>query len=152
MRRLPLLLAVVLSLAGCGKTPPQPGFVLDGPLLFVAADYNGTPLEGTLERTGMVGLGEMLLASPDKYLDCRAEFNAEPTEKARIRGVLICTDKHTFSLTLRNLGPDQGVGLGLEPGKDEMLVLFYHPSPEEARRRLGQAVADMRKARDAARQ
>ncbi len=143
------LLAVCLG-AGCAKTPPTPGFVLDGPPLSVAAEYDGVPLEGTMERTAMVGLGEMFLVSPDKSLDCRAEFNAEPSEKGRIRGVLICTDKHRFSVALRNLGPDQGVGLGLEPGNDKLLVLFYHPSPDEALRRLPQAIEDMRKARQAA--
>ncbi len=150
MKRIAVLCAAVLGLTACAKHPPQQGFVLDGPALFVAAEYAGTPLEGAMERKSMVGIGEMFLASPDKYLDCRAEFNAEPTNKARIRGVMICTDKHTFSVTLRNLGPDQGVGVGLEEGKDDMLVLFYHPSPEEARRRLVQAAADMRKARSAA--
>ena len=152
-RRLVLLVSVslLLALTACSSRQPTPGFVLDGPPLFVAADYAGLPLEGYMDRRAMVGIGEMVLASKDNSLSCKAVFNVEPSDKARIRVVLICADNRTFSLTMRNLGPDQGVGIGLEPGKDELLVLFYHPSEEEARRRLPQAATDMKKARAAAR-
>ena len=150
MKRLFFLCAACLTLAACGGRPPAPGFVLDGPRLFVAADYAGRPLEGAMDRACMVGIGELSLSTPDKSLDCKAIFNAEPTDKARIRGVLICDGGRTLSLTLRNLGPDQGVGIGIEQGKDDLLVLFYHPSPDEARRRLPQVRGDMQKARAAA--
>ncbi|MDL2207933.1 hypothetical protein LJB82_04345, partial [Desulfovibrio sp. OttesenSCG-928-M16] len=44
-------------------------------------------------------------------------------------------------------GPDQGVGIARESAEGELLVLFYHPSPEEAKRRLPEVRADMDKAR-----
>lgn len=67
---------------------------------------------------------------------CEAKVDAPPTTKARIRGVFACTGGRNILFSLRNTGPDQGVGVGKETEDGSLMVLFYHASMEEARRRF----------------
>ena len=67
---------------------------------------------------------------------CEAKVDAPPTNKARIRGIMECTGGKHLLFSLRNTGPDQGVGVGKETEDSSLMVLFYHASIEEARRRL----------------
>lgn len=67
---------------------------------------------------------------------CEAKVDAPPTDKARIRGVLQCTGGRNLLFSLRNTGPDQGVGIGKETEDGSLMVLFYHASMAEAHRRF----------------
>lgn len=67
---------------------------------------------------------------------CEAKVDAPPTNKARIRGVLQCSGGRQMLFSLRNTGPDQGVGIGKETEDGSLMVLFYHSSMDEARRRF----------------
>ncbi|MDL2316170.1 hypothetical protein LJC59_03715 [Desulfovibrio sp. OttesenSCG-928-A18] len=78
---------------------------------------------------------------------CEARIDAQPTEKGRVRGMLHCSGNRHMPFSLRNLGPDQGVGIGRERDDGELLVLFYHSSPDEAERRFPQVQDDIRTAR-----
>jgi hypothetical protein len=49
--------------------------------------------------------------------------------------------------SLRNIGPDQGVGIARESEDGELLVLFYHASAEEAERRFPSVKNDIERAR-----
>lgn len=164
--RLPaLLLACATVLAGCAakNTQPEPGsagapasvplaplgaYALDGPPLFIAAEYKGHTLEGTMDRHVMVGLGKMELHGTDKAQGffCEARVNSQPTEKGRIRGVLDCTEGVVLLFTLRATGPDQGVALGRAEAKGDPLVLFFHSSKEEAVRRFPEVKRTMAEA------
>lgn len=144
-----------VTLAGCGAErdarPPIPAGALetDGPTLALAGEYQGMALTGEMDRTCMVGFGKVALRTKEDQpsFACEALIDDPPTEKGRVRGVLRCTDKRNILFTLRNTGPDQGVGIGRETAEGELMVLFYHPSREEAERRLPQVAADMEKAR-----
>ena len=139
-----------LLLSGCGpKRSPNVAYALEGPVLYVVADYKGVPMQGEMDRSVMVGVGRLILRGTvgEKPLVCEARFNAPPTEKGRVRGMLICSNETGMPLALRNLGPDQGVGIAMEEKNEALMVLFYHPSIEEAQRRLPQAMADMQLAR-----
>jgi hypothetical protein len=85
--------------------------------------------------------------SVDTSFSCEASIDQPPTEKGRIRGVLYCSDNRTMLISLRNLGPDQGVGIGKESQGGELMVLFYHAGLEEARRRFPAVKADIVAAR-----
>ena len=115
----------------------------------VVGEYMGQPLEGEMERTCMVGVGHMTLRTISEEPDfvCKADLDEEPTEKARIRGALQCEDGRVLYFTLRNIGPDQGVGIAREEKGDDLAVLFYHSCLEEAKRRLPGAIADIEKVR-----
>ncbi len=148
------VIIILAATAGCAERSAAPlppvAFSMDGPALALVAKYKGIELEGSMDRTCMVGLGKLHLqsragATPSMY--CEARLNLEPTEKGRVRGILDCTDGVLMLLSLRNLGPDQGIGIARqENGDQDLMVLFYHPSKEEAERRLPAAAEDMKKA------
>ncbi len=77
---------------------------------------------------------------------CKSDVDAPPTEKGRIRGLLLCSGDRSILFSLRNIGPDQGVGVGKDTQTNALMVLFYHTSIEEARRRFPAVQADIRKA------
>ncbi|MDR2076407.1 MAG: hypothetical protein LBP61_05690, partial [Desulfovibrio sp.] len=64
----------------------------------------------------------------------------------RVHGLLLCSDQTSLLFTLRNLGPDQGFAVGRSPASSDLLVFFYHPSPEEAARRFPEIFSDIRQA------
>ena len=74
---------------------------------------------------------------------CSGKMDAPADEKARLRIDLTCDNGETVSITMRNLGPDQGMGVGRINETDERLYIFYHPSEEEAERRLVQIKAEI---------
>ena len=141
----PLLIALVGIAAGlsacAGKMQESPAksvFALEGPPLAIVAEYKGMALEGTMDRHVMVGIGKMELRSvkAEQGFFCEGRINQEPTEKARIRGMLDCTEGVILFITLSNLGPDQGVGVGRAGENQDLLTMFYHTSKEEAQRRF----------------
>jgi hypothetical protein len=79
---------------------------------------------------------------------CRAKVDHPPTEKGRIRGVLHCTGERKMLVTLRNIGPDQGVGIGKESENGDLMILFYHAALDEAWRRFPAVKADILAARE----
>ena len=133
---LPLL---CLSACGGGHDPaPTVALALEGPPLAIVGEYMGMALEGGMDRAGMAGYGSIHLRGErdGQEFACEAKIDSPPTEKARIRGVLQCTGEKALAFSLRNLGPDQGLGIAREPGGANMMVFFYHVSREEAMRRL----------------
>lgn len=157
-----------------GNGTPSVPLAVDGPPLAVYGEYMGMILEGTLDRAGMVGYGilelqsaegqgvspAVLAGSPpqapnsgisrdmaDNSFLCRAIIKEAPTEKGRVRGLLACTGDRQLPFSLRNLGPDQGVGIAKEAAHDDLMIFFYHPSKEEAQRRFPQVAQDILAAR-----
>lgn len=147
-----LILAACLPLTACGsRTGPTVALALDGPPLYIAGEYKNQPVRGSLDRTAMAGVGKIALTgagAENAHLSCQGEFNAPPTEKGRVPGFMDCGKDGLLAVMLRNLGPDQGVGLGHAENPEEMLIFFYHSSEEEARRRLPGVVKDIRTARE----
>ncbi len=150
LRILLLALMLVPILGGCARVPagniPSVALALDGPALYVVGEYDGIALEGTMDRKLMVGIGDMALASidPGAEFSCTATVDEPPTEKARVRGMLDCSGDKLLYFSLRNLGPDQGVGIGRTLTGGPLLMFFYHPSKEEALRRFPGIKEDMR--------
>lgn len=150
--RLPLgLLLAVLLATGCSgrqlTAAPEVALALDGPPLVIMGEYEGQAFSGEMERACMVGVGRMSIrgVTAEDGLVCEAVLDEQPTEKARIRGAFRCLDGRVLYFTLRNIGPDQGVGIAREDEGNELAVLFYHPCRDEAGRRLPGAVADIEK-------
>lgn len=149
----PALFFCCCLLCACSaKTPPQSPAVmalsLDGPPLAVAGHYAGMDLEGEMERPVMTGKGTLRIkAVSGGDFDCLAAVDSMPTQKARVRGYLLCTGERRLPFSLRNTGPDQGVGIARESLEGDLMVLFYHPSADEAKRRLPEVLADMERAR-----
>ena len=75
---------------------------------------------------------------------CNGNVDAPPTYKGRIRGLLQCTGGRQILFSLRNLGPDQGVGIGKETEDSGLMILFYHVSLDEAWRRFPAVKEDIR--------
>ncbi|MDR1359963.1 MAG: hypothetical protein LBJ82_03185 [Deltaproteobacteria bacterium] len=146
---MPFLLLFLL-LSGCAALEPAaqlPRPTLSGPSLPLAGQYGDLLLEGFLDRTCMAGVGSLELHdSPSGNFACSALLDAPPNEKGRIKGLLTCSDRSSFLFTMRNLGPDQGFGVGRSPASPHLLVFFYHPSPEEAARRLQEILSDINQA------
>jgi len=154
LRRLSLsgaLLLLCLSLFACaGKVPaPAVALAVDGPRLALAGEYEGLRLTGSMDRTCMAGYGSMHLEAVDSGASfvCTAKIDNPPTQKGRVRGVLHCTGERELLFSLRNIGPDQGVGVGRESPEGNLLILFYHPSLDEAARRFPAVKADILAAR-----
>lgn len=181
-KRTAVCLAAALLCAACTASQPIQiiNYALDGPPLALVARVDDYTFEGTLERKGMVGIGELALKSLDRPdLVCKGELHAEPGYKGRVRSAVPCSDGSMMLFSLRNLGPDQGLGIGTFglPGSEEfgqiddelrhkalradsgavraplggLLVMFYHPSAEEARRRIVPIQKDMQTAMSMAR-
>ena len=118
------LLWLTLLTSGCASNNASPtsatsfeqmgGYALDGPDFMVIADLSGLPLQGTMQRKAMVGVGKLKLYSTEEppRLICESVINMRPNEKRRVRGILDCNDGNILLFTLRPLGPDQGLGIG----------------------------------------
>ncbi|MDR2603853.1 MAG: hypothetical protein LBC55_00670 [Desulfovibrio sp.] len=74
---------------------------------------------------------------------CSAELDVLPDRKARVNGTLQCTSGRRMAFSLRNLGPDQGLGVARESQEGGLMVFFYHAAESEAERRLPQILAEM---------
>jgi len=125
---------------------PAVALAVDGPRLAVFGEYEGLSLTGSMDRTCMAGYGSMRLEAAKHTgvaFVCTADINSPPTQKGRVRGVLHCTDNRELLVSLRNIGPDQGVGVGRERPGGDLLILFYHVSPEEAERRFPAVKSDI---------
>ena len=144
-------LLLYFSLFACaGKEParaPAVALAMDGPRLALVGEYEGLSLTGSMDRTCMAGYGSMQLEASGAVFVCTAEIDSPPTQKGRVRGVLHCTGGRALLFSLRNIGPDQGVGVGRESPEGDLLVLFYHASPDEAARRFPAVKADILAAR-----
>jgi hypothetical protein len=74
---------------------------------------------------------------------CSAVLDVLPDRKARVNGILECTSGRRMTFSLRNLGPDQGLGIARESQEGGLMVFFYHASESESKRRLPQVSAEM---------
>jgi len=135
------------SLCACAGKEPAPAAVssvalaIDGPKLALFGEYEGLSFTGSMDRTSMVGFGSLRFEAGGFV--CAADIDSPPTPKGRVRGLLRCTDGKELVFTLRNIGPDQGVGIGRESPEGNMLILFYHASPDEAARRFPSVKSDI---------
>jgi hypothetical protein len=147
------LLALCPFFAACAGqsagSAPAFALVMDGPPLAIVGEYSGLALTGNMDRTCMAGYGSLALkaADPGREFACTAEMDDPPTEKGRVRGLLRCADGRRMLFSLRNTGPDQGVGIGRDAKDSDLLVLFYHSSAEEAGRRFPAVKEDLERAR-----
>ncbi len=145
-----LLCLIVLALGGCaGRDARQPTVALavDGPPLALYGEYAGMRFAGTMDRTCMAGYGTLALKDEAGAFLCEAALDDPPTEKGRVRGLLRCTGERKLFFTLRNIGPDQGVGVARETEQGDLMVFFYHASAEEAKRRYPSVKEDIDRAR-----
>ncbi|MDR1242058.1 MAG: hypothetical protein LBM00_04640 [Deltaproteobacteria bacterium] len=136
-----LLCAILIFLPACSfEQPGQNAYLaLNGPPLSLAgrrisaavADGQDLPLEleGNMERSCMVGLGEIELTAMG--LHCKGKINSPPSGKGRIRAVIPCENSMFLLLTLSNRGPDQGMGLAHFAGADHTRALREPVSAEE---------------------
>ena len=144
---------VCLILGACAKNAPAPppavALAVDGPRLALAGEYAGMALTGSMDRTCMAGYGSIRLEAAGTGPDfvCEAQLDDPPTEKGRVRGVLRCTGDRQVLFSLRNIGPDQGVGVGRESPEGDLLIIFYHASADEAARRFPEVKDDILTAR-----
>ncbi|MDR3073462.1 MAG: hypothetical protein LBV01_01895 [Deltaproteobacteria bacterium] len=147
-----LLCLAAFALAGCASSAaPSIRLALDGPPLPVVAEGEATALQGFMDRGCMAGVGGMILYSRRDNVSCKGTMDRPATDKGRLYLDLDCSDGRTLRVVLRNLGPDQGMGLGHIGEEEDRLVLFYHPSEDEARRRLARLKADIALAGEARR-
>ena len=130
----------------------SPMYALEGPPLALVGKFGDLAVEGSMERTCMAGAGKLTLHSRfiEDALVCEGTLDSPPNEKARVKGALICNNSGPIFFTMRNLGPDQGVAVGQSEGGKDLLIFFYHPSQEEAERRLPEIIHDITKAREQA--
>lgn len=151
---LTLLCPVIAATAACAdrsQRPAQVALAVDGPPLAIYGEYAGMQLSGSMDRGAMTGYGEFSLASDNGVFSCEATLNDPPTEKARVRGMMRCTGERKLLFSLRNIGPDQGVGIARETEEGDLMVFFYHASAEEAKRRYPSVKEDIDLARSGAR-
>ena len=146
-----LMLCCCLGVFACAaEQAPLPGVALavDGPSLGIAGEYAGMELRGSMDRTCMAGYGHISLHAldPEQEFVCEADVDDPPTDRARVRGMLRCTGERTLLFSLRNIGPDQGVGIARESEEGGLMVLFYHAAEEEAVRRLPGVKEDIARA------
>lgn len=144
------LVPALLALTLCSCAAPQsPGIrlALEGPPLAVAMRGETTAWSGFMDRGCMAGVGNITLHGAEG-VTCTGDMDHPATDKGRLYADLACTDGGTLALVFRNLGPDQGMGLARrnpEAEDGEPVTLFFHPSREEAERRLAevrQEIAD----------
>lgn len=125
--------------AGCaGSAPPSVRLALDGPELILAGELGSRAYEGRMERSAMAGAGAIILHEQDTGIVCRGGIDRPASQKGRLYVELACSDGRSLPLILRNLGPDQGMGIGRFEGQSGRMTLFYHPCASEAKRRLEQ--------------
>ena len=146
-----LLCLLALASGGCaGRDAPYPATValaVDGPPLALYGEYADMRFAGTMDRTCMAGYGKLAFADEAGAFSCEAALDDPPTEKGRVRGLLRCTGERKLLFTLRNIGPDQGVGVARESEHGDLMVFFYHASAEEAKRRYPSVKEDIDRAR-----
>lgn len=153
-----LFLTLFLSACGHAASPPSVKLALEGPPLFIravlepagnaGAGNSGTQFGGYMERSCMAGVGHLTLSDLQSGFFCEGEMDSLPSEKGRLHAELLCSDGRSLNILLRNLGPDQGIGIGRLDGDTGTLELFYHPSEGEAMRRLTSFRAELTEARD----
>jgi hypothetical protein len=136
-----LLCALLIFLPACSlEQPGQNAYLaLNGPPLSLAgrrisvavADGQDLPLEleGNMERSCMVGLGEIELTAMG--LRCKGKINSPPSGKGRIKAVIPCENSMFLLLTLSNRGPDQGMGLAHFAGTDDHTRALREPASTE---------------------
>jgi hypothetical protein len=134
-----------LSVPGCSTTHvPGVHLALEGPPLVVAAKVGNRYFEGSMERSGMAGVGIITLREEATGAEFRGSLDAPASPKGRLYVVLSCAqDARTLHLVLRNLGPDQGMGIGRLSDGETRMILFYHPGRADAWRRLAQLRAEL---------
>ena len=154
---------VFFSLLGCAYSRPLAlTYVFEGPPLALYGESGERVFEGEMERTSMIGSGRISLRDTVTGLVCSGELDTRPSLKGIVRGYMTCADAGYLVFGLRNLGSDQGFGVGYfvpasENGggreyvgegrpkeqRGERITLFYHPWMDEAKRRLGPIRADL---------
>lgn len=143
-------LCLTLAQAGCAPVyAPSIRLALDGPPLAVAAQGDASSWQGAMDRGCMAGFGSVSLRNTANGVVCANAMDQPATDKGRLHADLTCSNGDVMALVFRNLGPDQGMGLArINPEKEggEQLTLFYHPSPDEALRRLRQVRAEIAEA------
>lgn len=141
----------LLILGGCaGRDAQQPAAValaVDGPPLALYGEYSGMRFAGSMDRACMAGYGALSFEDEAGVFSCEAALDDLPTEKGRVRGLLRCTGERKLLFSLRNIGPDQGVGIARETEEGDLMVFFYHASAEEAKRRYPSVKDDIERAR-----
>jgi hypothetical protein len=136
------LLAVALG--GCvGSGAPSIRLALDGPSLHVAAKSASHTLSGAMDRSCMAGVGGILLYDKTAGVSCQGQMDRPADDRGRMYIDLTCSDGGTIIFVMRNLGPDQGMGIGRFEGSGESATMFYHPCEDEAVRRLDQLRDDI---------
>lgn len=145
------LLAFAAGLCGCASPyATSIRLALDGPPLAVAMAGDVTRWSGLMDRSCMAGVGSMSV-NDGHGLTCSGDMDRPATDKGRLYIDLACTNGENIAVIFRNLGPDQGMGLGrMNPqnGEGEKITLFFHPSSEEANRRLEEVRAEIAAAKD----
>ncbi|MDR0826651.1 MAG: hypothetical protein LBN33_02070 [Desulfovibrio sp.] len=153
--RLTLLAAALLALNACaGKDAPSPARqVLSGPPLHIAGEYGDLSIAGEMDRGCMVGFGSLELrgtraGTGQAVLLCKGRVDAPALDRGRVRGILDCGEERRLAFSMRNLGPDQGIGIGREKTDGDLLLFFYHAAKDEAARRFPEIKADMERIRN----
>lgn len=143
-----------LGAGGCAaqQSPPSVRLALDGPPLFIAVSGDSLT-NGVMDRGCLAGHGAVSLRNERTGVVCEGMMDSPASDKGRMYAELNCTNGDTLILALRNLGPDQGLGVGRvitsssgQKEQGERLSLFYHPCEDEAGRRLEQVAKDMAEA------
>ncbi|MDR3175629.1 MAG: hypothetical protein LBU06_03755 [Desulfovibrio sp.] len=154
---IPVVLPLFLALFACAAREAPPPAVrqsLTGPPLYIAGEYGDFAISGEMDRGCMVGFGKMSLRARNKKtpggeFSCRGEIDAPPLDKGRVRGMLECDFGRRFAFSMRNLGPDQGIGISREKPEGDLLLFFYHSAQSEAERRFPEIKAEMEEIRSA---
>lgn len=139
------LLATLLTtlLTGCAASTPSVRLALDGPPLLVAARGDARVMSGAMDRSCMAGVGGILLYDRQAGISCQGHMDRPANDKGRMYVDLACSNGEAVTFVMRNLGPDQGMGIGRFAGTDESITMFYHPCEDEAVRRLDQLREDI---------
>ncbi len=157
------LAAFAVMLGGCCPPPDMvslPMLAVEGPPLFVVGRLDGADYAGRMARSAMMGFGEISLERPESNGEqenaviCRGKFTTPVTRQGRLHALLRCSDGRYLAVSLRNIGPDQGFGLGRMltgadldkenfPPDEPIMPLFYHSSLEEAARRFVQVEKEL---------
>lgn len=134
----------ILILGGCAdRSAPSVLLALDGPPLFVAAKSETRAMSGVMDRSCMAGVGGLILHDRPSGVSCQGNMDHPADNKGRMHTDLACSDGTAFTLVMRNLGPDQGMGVGKFAEGGEIITLFYHPCEGEAARRLEALMRDI---------
>ena len=148
-----LLFAASALFSGCApQGTPSTLLSLDGPPLPILGTLDNAPLRGVMDRSCLAGVGSVALNLPGKTggtIFCKGIMDQPGNEKGRLYVELACDDGSAVVLALRNLGPDQGMGIGRHGATGDRITLFYHPSEDEALRRLARVREDLARAEEA---